>query len=188
MLIFLSADICANLPPTDTVDITCSTHEIIHRSCKATCKNPNFIFVELVPLRYNCGPSGITNFANPGETLRIPECGRKFRFYASASFWICLTSLVSVRLSLCPHSGQYCCCSPSILLPLCAGFEPRLEVWFWLGDSTYNAEQRISLFRSLRIYVDCDLFMGLQHQGVVWYSHSQNWHTDTDTTLGPHKQ
>ena len=64
---------------TETVNFTCeSFNDGLYMSCTPSCKDPGNVFLEPVPNKINCGPSGVFDPSNPTATFQISECGSEY--------------------------------------------------------------------------------------------------------------
>ena len=65
---------CPEPENTTTVGFECWGHGSM-KSCEASCLDDDFVFLEPVPKRFNCGPDGTFNNCDPPLPPVIPECG-----------------------------------------------------------------------------------------------------------------
>ena len=75
-------DTCEDLKNTESVNFTCVDFaDDLYKSCTPECKDPNFVFLNAVPRKINCGPLGVFDPYNPTSTFQISECGSKKYIY-----------------------------------------------------------------------------------------------------------
>ena len=71
-------DTCEDLKNTESVNFTCVDFvDDLYKSCTPECKDPDFVFLNAVPRKINCGPLGVFDPYNPTSTFQISECGSK---------------------------------------------------------------------------------------------------------------
>ena len=96
-------DKCLDLADTSTVQFQCNDYKNgSYKSCIPECKNVGdgeYVFLESVPNRINCGPSGVYDPSKPTQSFQISECGSKDYYCSSSHLIIHLKFFLYVRLS-----------------------------------------------------------------------------------------
>ena len=78
-------DECSTLADTNTVHFQCADYKNgSYKSCIPQCKSDaheEYVFLEPVPKRINCGPSGVYDPNKPKQSFQISECGSKLKVF-----------------------------------------------------------------------------------------------------------
>ena len=100
----MADDKCLDLANTSTVQFQCTDYKNgSYKSCIPECKNAGdgeYVFLESVPNRINCGPSGVYDPSKPKKSFQISECGSKDYHCVSSNLIIHRKFCPSFRLSL----------------------------------------------------------------------------------------